>query len=169
MTTNIYILKLENNKYYIGKSDDIGKSYLEHINGTASYWTRKYKPFSINKIISNVTSSEEEKYIIEYMCIYGIDNVRGGLYVTEALDKLQRHTIRKSIWKINNCCIQCGRKGHSIKNCYATEDVNGDEICEDAYQLWQCRYCNNQYEDEIDCSKHEKNCQNKKIIKIKYN
>ena len=128
MNTNIYILKLECNKFYVGKTDNLEKRSLEHYNGTASTYTKKYKPLSIEKIIPNASPFDEDKYTIEYMGKYGIDNVRGGIYVTEALDSLQRYTIKKSIWGANDCCTKCGRKGHFVNFCKETTDVNGENI-----------------------------------------
>jgi hypothetical protein len=167
MTTNIYILKLENNKFYIGKTDNLEKRKEAHINGTASSWTKKYKPLSVEKIISNASPFDEDKYTIEYMNKYGIDNVRGGIYVTEALDGFQRYTIKKSIWGANDCCTQCGRKGHFIKNCKAIKDVNGEDIYEEFIQVWQCDNCDKQYEDKLECEKHEKSCKSKSKSKNK--
>ena len=115
--TNIYILKLENNKYYVGKSNDLEIRAKAHINGTASAWTKKYKPISVEQVIPNESPYDEDKYTIEYMGKYGIDNVRGGIYVSEALDNTQRNDINKRIWGANDCCTQCGRKGHFVKNC----------------------------------------------------
>ena len=69
MTTNIYILKLENNKYYVGKTDNLEKRKQAHLNGTASSWTKKYKPLSVDKIIQNASPFDEDKYTIEYMSI----------------------------------------------------------------------------------------------------
>ena len=128
MHTNIYILKLENNKYYVGKSNDLETRMISHKNGTASMWTKKYKPISVEQIIPNACSYDENKYTIEYMDKYGIDNVRGGLYVTEALDNTQRNDIKKQIWGANDCCTQCGRKGHFVKNCKETKEVTGQDI-----------------------------------------
>ena len=166
--TNIYILKLENNKYYVGKTDDLEKRKEAHMNGTASSWTKKYKPISVEKIIPNASPFDEDKYTIEYMDKYGIDNVRGGVYVTEALDGLQRYTIKKHIWGANDCCTQCGRKGHFVKNCKATTDVNGENIYEEKPTIvYQCDYCEKEYEDESECKKHERFCKTKKTKSIK--
>ena len=79
--TNVYVLHLECGKYYIGKSDNVNNRYFQHLNGSGSAWTRKYKPISLEKIIENVSSFEEDKITKEYMSKYGIDNVRGGSYV----------------------------------------------------------------------------------------
>jgi cellular nucleic acid-binding protein len=164
--TNIYILKLENNKYYVGKSNDLEIRAKAHLNGTASTWTKKYKPISVEQVISNASPYDEDKYTIEYMGKYGIDNVRGGIYVSEALDNTQRNDINKRIWGANDCCTQCGRKGHFVKNCKAITDVTGKNIYEDEYiQIWSCDHCNKEYEDKNECAKHEKSCKTKKPVK----
>lgn len=124
----IYILKLQDNKYYIGKTDNIDKRYQEHMNGTASSYTKKYKPISIEKIIPDASPYDEYKYTIEYMGKYGLNHVRGGVYVREALDSSEIYHINKQIWGATNCCTQCGRKGHFVKMCKFTKDVNGLDI-----------------------------------------
>jgi predicted GIY-YIG superfamily endonuclease len=45
--TSIYILKLDNGKYYVGKSNHVRQKYSDHISGNGSEWTRLYKPISI--------------------------------------------------------------------------------------------------------------------------
>ena len=39
----VYILKLEDNKYYVGKTKNINKRILDHFTDCGSEWTRKYK------------------------------------------------------------------------------------------------------------------------------
>lgn len=162
--TTIYILKLEKNKYYVGKTNNLEKRKEDHMNGTASLWTKKYKPLSVEKIIPNASPYDEDKYTIEYMNKYGIDNVRGGIYVTEDLDELQRYTIQKSIWGANDCCTKCGVKGHFIKDCNGSENIYEEYIYEDFIEIWQCDYCNKEYEDVFECEKHENYCKNKQTI-----
>ena len=137
MQTNIYILKLENNKYYVGKSNDLETRLTSHKNGLASAWTKKYKPISVEKVIPNASSYDENKETIEYMGKYGIDNVRGGIYVTEALDNTQRSEINKQIWGANDCCTQCGRKEHFVKNCKETKDVTGQDIIKTGQDIFK--------------------------------
>jgi cellular nucleic acid-binding protein len=137
MHTNIYILKLENNKYYVGKSNDLETRLTSHKNGLASAWTKKYKPISVEKVIPNASSYDENKETIEYMGKYGIDNVRGGIYITEALDNTQRSEINKQIWGANDCCTQCGRKEHFVKNCKETKDVTGQDIIKTGQDIFK--------------------------------
>ena len=44
MSLYIYVLLLEENKYYIGKSNNIDNRLESHFNGNGSAWTKKYKP-----------------------------------------------------------------------------------------------------------------------------
>ena len=121
----IYVLQLENNKYYIGKTHNLKKRYEEHKSGSGSIWTSKYKPLKVENIIINASPYDEDKYTIEYMYKYGIDNVRGGIYVSEKLNDNQIKTINKLIYSANNCCYNCGQKGHFIKWCpYNKKHIN---------------------------------------------
>src|SRR5688500_13653928 len=79
-TTNVYILKLADDKYYVGKSSDPYRRYIEHATASGSAWTKKYKPLKIEKVIPNASHFDEDKCVKEYMSVYGIDNVRGGTY-----------------------------------------------------------------------------------------
>jgi len=45
----IYILKLEDNKYYIGKTDNPEFRLDAHFNYAGSSWTKKYKPFKLEE------------------------------------------------------------------------------------------------------------------------
>ena len=78
MTTNIYVLKLEGNRYYVGKAQDPMRRYQEHMNGEGSAWTRRYPAVSLEETRTGVSPFEEDKVTKEYMAKYGIDKVRGG-------------------------------------------------------------------------------------------
>ena len=119
MSTNIYILRLQGGKYYIGKSDNPMKRYQEHIDGNGSIWTRKYKPINVITIIENASPFDEDKYTKEYMAKYGIENVRGGTYTSIQLDSIQLETIEREIRGAHDKCTRCGRVGHFARDCYA--------------------------------------------------
>ncbi len=157
MSTNIYILKLTDNKYYVGKTKDVNKRFQEHLSGSGSNWTQLYKPLEILKIIRNISPFEEDKQVKELMSIYGIDNVRGGSYSKIQLSQEEKQTLQKEIWGAYDLCIRCGYDSHFVKDCYAEIDINGNKIDDDMI-VWVCEYCDKEYEDEKECNKHEKIC-----------
>jgi len=161
--TNIYILSLEGGRYYIGKSNNVINRYQQHLNGSGSAWTRKYKPVSLEKIIENVSPFEEDKVTKEYMSKYGIDKVRGGSYVEIELSKFHIDAIKMEIWSAKDLCTQCGRSGHFVKDCYAkthhsgyTLDCESEDESED--ESYECEYCKREFSNEDICVDHVREC-----------
>lgn len=164
----IYIIKLEKNKYYIGKTRNIEKRWEEHLTGNGSGWTKKYKPTSLITTIKSTSQFDEDKYVKEYMAKYGIDNVRGGTYSNIVLDANSIAVLEKEIWHSKNLCTRCGRDSHYIKECYAKTDVDG-AIIDDATDKkkkdkpvirkvakkarqkdWSSNECDSEYESDDD-------------------
>ena len=56
----IYILKLEKDKYYVGKSSKLYKRLDDHFNLYGSSWTKKYKPIKVIKTIENCDKFDED-------------------------------------------------------------------------------------------------------------
>lgn len=172
-TTNIYVLKLQGNKYYVGKSNDVIGRYQQHMSGQGSAWTKKYKPISLVESRDGVSPLMEDMVTKQYMEKYGIENVRGGAYVTEELDEIQAYSLQKELWAAKDCCTQCGRKGHWVKDCYAKDDVNGnsleedeeEEDTEDDEDEWGCEYCDRTFTTAFGCGVHEKSCKEKSKAK----
>ena len=118
MTTTIYILKLNNNKYYVGKTNrTVNDRYQEHLDGNGSIWTKKYKPQSIIKQIENSSPFDEDRYVKEYMAIYGIENVRGGSYNQEELNCDTIKFLKNELRTSNNECYKCGSTSHFVSEC----------------------------------------------------
>ena len=160
--TNIYVLGLEGGRYYVGKTDNVINRYQQHLNGSGSAWTRKYKPISLVKTIENVSSFEEDKVIKEYMSKYGIDKVRGGSYVEIELSEFHMEALKMEIWAAKDLCIQCGRKGHFVKHCNAKTDASGNRIeYEKDADKWGCEYCDRTFTTAFGCGVHEKSCKEK--------
>ena len=170
MSTNIYVLRLEGGKYYVGKSNNVINRYQEHLNGNGSAWTRKYKPISLEKTIANVSPFEEDKVTKEYMSKYGIDKVRGGSYIEVELSEFHTDALKMEIWAAKDLCTQCGRYGHFVKDCYATTDASGNKIeFENHADEWGCDYCDRTFTTAFGCGIHEKSCKekNKKTCYVK--
>lgn len=116
-TMYIYILSLQEGRYYIGKTIDVIKRYQEHLNGIGSLWTRKYPPISLEKSFPMSSPFDEDKYTKEYMAKYGIDKVRGGAYIQEKLTNAQIETLRLELRAATDKCIKCGLAGHFADSC----------------------------------------------------
>ena len=114
----IYILKLRNNKYYVGKTNHQSR-IQDHFNGNGSEWTKKYKAIKVIEIIKNCDDFDEDKYTQIYMEKYGIKNVRGGTFCRIKLDNSTIQLLEKMINGANDKCFRCKRSGHFISQCYA--------------------------------------------------
>jgi predicted GIY-YIG superfamily endonuclease len=172
---SIYILKLQGGNYYVGKTENFSNRYEQHLKGTASAWTKQHKPIGVEKIIEGASDFDEDRYTKEYMAKYGIDRVRGGSYVTKDLDEVQKHSLQKEIWGAKNCCTNCGRNSHFVKDCYATKDVKGNSLedeseseeledeseSEESEDEYECDYCERTFDTEYGCSVHERSCKEK--------
>ena len=114
---SIYILLLEDNKYYVGKTYNINMRLEQHNTSKGSLWTKKYKPIKILKIISDCDDFDEDKYTLNCMKTYGIENVRGGSFCSIELEINEIKIIEKMIKSATNKCYLCGSSNHFAKEC----------------------------------------------------
>jgi len=96
----IYALKLQNNKYYIGKTTNFENRLNQHRNGCASQWTKKYNVIEVIffKIVEPISGDInfhrlENLYTEAFIYKYGWENVRGGQYckVDEDYSYVEKH------------------------------------------------------------------------------
>ena len=113
----IYTLLLENGKYYIGKTKNPSFRIEEHFNSTGSTWTKLYKPVEVIEIKPDCDEYDEDKITLQYMNKYGVDNVRGGTFISLELDNNTLNTIKRMLNGANDNCFICGQKGHFSSRC----------------------------------------------------
>jgi len=130
----IYILKLKGGKYYVGRTKNPHFRLEQHSNGKGCLWTEMYPPIP-GQIVNLINGDEfdEDKIVKKWMAQYGIDNVRGGSYVTEILSPECIKFIQKEIRMAKDLCMRCGRNNHFVKNCNAVKDYDGN-IIEDQHE-----------------------------------
>ena len=85
-TEYIYVWELEENKYYIGWSENLSRRLKEHSNDDGAKWTQKYKPIKIIEICLGNKDLENKK-TLEYMKKFGWENVRGGSWCKVEMNK----------------------------------------------------------------------------------
>jgi len=115
----VYVLELEDNKYYVGKSSDKGERIQRHTNGYGSAWTKKYKPIHELAPLTNPQPSFWELWeTLELMKKYGIDNVRGSMF-TSPFQLLREDKIMAAqlYCELYDLCRKCGWEGHFITYC----------------------------------------------------
>ena len=72
----VYVLKLQNDKYYVGKSDNIKRRIWLHINNNGSNWTKNNKVIKqIHRITNDTGIFSELIETLECIKLYGINNV----------------------------------------------------------------------------------------------
>lgn len=118
----IYVLKLEQGKWYVGKSNDVARRYEQHLQGIhGSAWTKKYKPIKIDYEKNTESPFDEDLEVKKLMIIYGIENVRGGSYIYEKLTKVQIEMLEREVSSALDKCHKCGKTGHFASKCIETK------------------------------------------------
>jgi len=80
MEDQLYVLKLEAGKWYIGRTANVERRFQQHLDGTGAKWTGLHKPISIEMTRPLLSEEDEDHTTRQYMVKYGIYNVRGGKY-----------------------------------------------------------------------------------------
>jgi len=76
----IYVLRLHNDKWYIGRTSNVERRFEQHVSGDGAKWTFLHKPLNIHEIREIKSDNDEDTITREYMKEFGIYNVRGGRY-----------------------------------------------------------------------------------------
>lgn len=119
MSVSVYVLKLQNGKYYVGKTIDLASRLRQHFSGNGSAWTQLHPPVKLLRVFENVAASREDEITMQYMAEFGWQNVRGGSYCDVNLSKRSLHSKRRETLGQLDRCLRCGRSGHWVSNCFA--------------------------------------------------
>eukprot|EP00834_Sanchytrium_tribonematis_P008243 NODE_912_length_3098_cov_0.494832.p2 type:complete len:146 gc:universal NODE_912_length_3098_cov_0.494832:1061-624(-) len=126
--TSVYVLKLDQDKYYVGKTKNLEKRIEQHFNTQGCEWTMLYKPLETIETVENVDELYEDFMVKKYMRDFGIENVRGGAYVQIELPVSSELAIFREIAASQDACLRCFRIGHFIGSCIAKTYANGKRI-----------------------------------------
>ena len=152
----VYILKLENDKYFIGHTQSI-ENFKSQLKKKNIQWINDNPLIKILKVINKCDKFDVDKYTKKYMEVYGIDNVRGGsyhevelsqgiinqisneikilkqdIYIEESSSEDQEDPLEDSFDKIEqefeiiNKCSRCGSNDHYGYNCFVEFSPSAD-------------------------------------------
>lgn len=82
-TSGLYVLRCEDDQYYVGMSKNIKARLRKHFCGRGSQWTQRYHPQEIVEVVEYHVEYEtleklEDQKTLEMMDKHGWKNVRGG-------------------------------------------------------------------------------------------
>ena len=150
----IYVLKLENNKYYVGKTTNPQFRLENHFCSTGAEWTKKYTPLKLHELRPDQSNHDEQRITQEYMTKYGIDNVRGGPWCKVTLDQSEKAFIQRLLSGENDTCYNCGSVGHFVNDCpMESTTILSQKITRPT--IWNCKFCNRGFDSKRGCSFHE--------------
>lgn len=136
-------MRLENGKYYIGRTSSIESRIKAHFESKGCVWTSLHKPMDVIDTYQDCSPFDEDKYTLIYMEKYGILNVRGGSYSQPNLPQEKVIQAQQAIFNAKNLCLacgsnkhfitkcrvnicfKCGRSGHLVENCRCTDHILG--------------------------------------------
>lgn len=124
----IYVLKLENGKWYVGKTNNLNNRINAHKNGNGSEYTKIFKVISLHHYHIKNNIFDEDNTVKEYMIKYGIDSVRGGTYSSVKLNDNIKILLQNEINHANNFCFNCGSNQHYIKDCTLIQNKTDDIV-----------------------------------------
>ena len=150
----IYVLQLQKNKYYVGKTTNPKMRLETHFDEGGSWFTRKYKPLQILQVLPDCNNHDEQRVTQEYMAKYGISNVRGGPWTQMMLSDEEEAFIQKLIDSEGDRCYTCGEEGHFAKDCDKTQKQKlHKEVT--PVDNFACQFCGKEFESLKGCRFHE--------------
>ena len=113
---SVYVLKLIQNRYYVGKSQNVIQRVQQHKDMMGSIWTKIYPMICLVETLP-LTEFAELSTTLRYMKAYGIQNVRGDVYSNVNLSSKQIKEIEQHIRHEYNLCLECGSDDHFVARC----------------------------------------------------
>ncbi|KAJ3148398.1 hypothetical protein HDU89_004728 [Geranomyces variabilis] len=113
----IYVLGLENDCYYVGKSKTPKDQIQQHFSGIGSAWTWLHRPVCVVETQAATTENSEDSLTQRYIRKCGIDRVRGGWFHMPNPSKEEVKVMDRMIRSVTGDCFLRGGPGHFAAQC----------------------------------------------------
>lgn len=118
----VYVLDLEDNCRYIGKTCHWPQRYLDHRNRTSCTWVKLHRLVRVRKVFLQRTIFDEEALTKHYMVKAGIQvglqTVRGSSYCQAKLNAQQIARLMTDLSLADDKrCYNCYKQGHWANKC----------------------------------------------------
>jgi predicted GIY-YIG superfamily endonuclease len=127
----IYVLSLNNNKYYVGVTSNLDQRIIQHKNkdNCSAEWVKLHGYKSLIMTMPLIHELDEDNEVKKLIMKYGINNVRGGSYSSIILREDQINLLNKEFSHARNECFKCGNIGHYAKDCVAMNNKKDSVNC----------------------------------------
>jgi predicted GIY-YIG superfamily endonuclease len=127
----IYVLKLIDERYYVGRTGNILRRVKQHFSGYGAKYTKAYKPLKVIEVVEEMTNDDERKMTFKYVDKYGWEKVRGSYWCSlEIKRKLNLKFYENMKIQREKELLETKKINDEIKNMYIVENKNIIEIGE---------------------------------------
>ena len=92
----IYVLRLIDDRYYVGRSSNILQRLEQHFSGCGSIYTMKYKAIKIIEKVEEFNKDDERNKTLVILFEYGWEKVRGAYWCSLEINKPNEKSKNKS-------------------------------------------------------------------------
>lgn len=119
----IYVLKLVEDRYYVGRTSNIFRRIQQHFTGVGSVYTKNYKPLKVIEVEEEITTEDERFKTMAVMEKYGWERVRGSGWCSLEIPKPNIERNKKPKPKKFKKIVQC-ENDERIKILYCVDNEN---------------------------------------------
>lgn len=112
----LYVLRLQDDCWYVGTTNDLQRRVSDHSRGQGAAWTKAHPVIKLYESMPCPDPLLEDYKTKEYMRRYGMDKVRGGTYCQIRLNEQQVEALTQEFRMADGQCLNCGGD-HYIHAC----------------------------------------------------